>query len=218
MSSRLKQLEARIAELEKLAAEVVRLGGFLAEGKFLETTTLQNKAEEWYRGARALLEKENFSGLNDFDQCYRFHYPDPLNKAQTTVDWSCIWAYVYHPALNAEHFKLNFPYFAQKVAKGTALLRSCVSEVKSRELSMLGELSFVVAADEFETAHNLLKSSQDETILRASGVVARVALERHFRTVALERGVTITTNPPKKAPKGRDQSDGSAEGNQVDET
>jgi hypothetical protein len=60
-------------------------------------------------------------------------------------------------------------------------------------------LSFVVAADEFETASNLLQSSSDETITRASGIVARVALERHFRTVAQEGGVTVTTNPPSKA-------------------
>ena len=199
MSSHLKQLEARIAELDQLAEEVIRLGGLRADGNFAEAIGLEAKAEEWYRGARALLERENFSGLSEFDLCYKFHYSDPLNPGKTTVDWACIWAYIYHNASNVQHLKLNFPYFAQRVTKGTALLRSCVSEVKSRELSVLGELSFVVASDEFETAYNLLQSSQDETIVRASGVVARVALERHLRTVAQERGVTIEKNPPTKA-------------------
>ncbi|HXN23393.1 MAG TPA: DUF4145 domain-containing protein [Candidatus Dormibacteraeota bacterium] len=199
MSSHLKQLAARIVELDGLGVEVIRLGQLLADGKWIEASGLKDKAEEWYRGGRALLERENFSGLADFDFCYRAHYPDPLDKNKTTVDWSCIWAYIYSPLTTQQHFQIQFPYFAQKIAKGTALLRSCVSEVKSRELSILGELSFVVAADEFETAHNLLQSSREETIIRASGVIARVALERHFRTVAQERNVTIIKNSATKA-------------------
>lgn len=199
MPSHLKQLEARIKELDKLYAEVLLAAQAHADGDPKGTADLKQKAEEWYRGARGLLERENFSGLQAFDWCYDAYYPDIHDKTKMTRDFSCISYFIYAPVFNQMSTKSTLQYFNQTMAKARALLNACVSEVKSRELSLLGELSFVVAGDEFETASNLLGSSQEETITRASGVIARVALERHFRTVAQERGVTIVKNPPTKA-------------------
>ena len=199
MSSHLRQLEARIKELNRLFSEVLLCAQALADGDLVGSADLKRKAEEWYRGARGLLERENFSGLQAFDWCYEAYYPDIQDKTKMSKDFSCISYFIYMPFYNQMSVKTNLPYFNQKMGKAMALLNACVSEVKSRELSILGDLSFVVAADEFETASNLLQSSHEETITRASGVVARVALERHFRTVAQERGVTIATNPPSKA-------------------
>jgi hypothetical protein len=198
VSSHLKQLEGRIKELDKLYAEVSLATRAHAEGDPQGTADLKQKAEEWYRGARGLLERENFSGLQAFDWCYDAYYPDIRDKTKMTRDFSCI-SYFIYAGYSPMNTNSSLPYFCGTMAKARALLNACVSEVKSRELSVLGELSFVVAADEFETASNLLQSSQEETIIRASGVVARVALERHFRTVAQERNVTIVKNPPTKA-------------------
>jgi hypothetical protein len=129
--------------------------------------------------------RENFSGLPEFDWLYRSGYwDDPQKQTGFHLDYSCISAFISHPTLDRMHYQTVFPYFAQKIAAGDAFIHACISEVKSREISILGELSFVVAADEFETASNLLQSSHKETIIRASGVIARVALERHLRTVA----------------------------------
>jgi hypothetical protein len=198
VSSRLKSLQNRIAELNKLSVEVIALGKCLSEGDWIGGSNIAVKAEDWYRGSRALLERENFSGMEEFDLCYRAYYPDVFNKTQMVLDPTCIYAFVYSPVLNQMVTQSHYPFFAQKIAKGTALLNACVSEVKSRELPILGDLSFVVASDEFETASNLLQSSREETIVRASGVVARVALERHIRTVAEERNVTILKKSPHK--------------------
>ena len=74
-----------------------------------------------------------------------------------------------------------------------------MSEVKSRELPITSELSFAVALDEFETAKNLLDASSETSIVRASGVVARVALDRHLFTVAESRQIPIEKHPPSKA-------------------
>ena len=198
MSSHMKQLEARIKELDKLYAEVLLSAQSHADGDPKGTADLKQKGEEWYRGARALLERENFSGLQGFDWCYDAYHPDIYDKTKMTRSFSCISYFVY-ASYNSMSTKINLPFFCETMAKGRALLNACLSEVKSRELSLLGELSFVVAADEFETASNLLQSSPQETITRASGVIARVALERHFRTVAQEHGVSIVKNPPTKA-------------------
>jgi hypothetical protein len=198
VSSHLKQLEARIKELDKLYAEVFQSAQAHAEGDPKGTADLKQKAEEWYRGARGLLERENFSGLPAFDWCYEAYYPDIHDTSRMTRSFSCI-SYFIYAGYNSMSTKTSLPYFCETMVKARSLLNACVSEVKSRELSLLGELSFVVAADEFETASNLFRSSQEETITRASGVVARVALERHFRTVAQERSVTIVKNPPTKA-------------------
>jgi hypothetical protein len=60
-------------------------------------------------------------------------------------------------------------------------------------------LSYALAADEFEKAQGLLDDGKgDEPIMRASGVVVRVALERHLFTVAEARNLTIILNPPTK--------------------
>jgi hypothetical protein len=104
MSSHLKQLDARIAELNKLGVEVIHLGGLLGQGKWLEASALKDKAEEWYRGGRALLERENFSGLADFDLCYRAHYPDPVHKNQTTVDWPLCTRVIPNSQVSAANF------------------------------------------------------------------------------------------------------------------
>ena len=198
MSAHLKQLDARIKELDKLYAGVLLSAQAHAEGDPKGSADLKQKAEEWYRGARGLLERENFSGLQAFDWCYEAYYPDIHDKTKMARSFSCI-SYFIYAGYNSMSTKTNLPFFYETMAKARALLNACVSEVKSRELSLLGELSLVVAADEFETASNLFHSSQEETITRASGVVARVALERHLRTVAQERNVTIVKNPPTKA-------------------
>jgi hypothetical protein len=200
VSSHLKQLESRVRELTELGREVLKRAAARADGNIVDALGLEEVTENWFRGSRALLVRENFSGLRDFDWCYEAYYPDIHDKTKLSKDWSCISMFVYYPAGNRQHDKLNLPYFSRKVTKCMALVASCVSEVKSRELAIIGELSYIVAADEFDTAKSLLDSSQDDTIVRASGIVGRVALERHIRTVAEQHPeITIIKNPPGKA-------------------
>ena len=61
-------------------------------------------------------------------------------------------------------------------------------------------------ADEFATADTiLLEAKGQEVFVRVSGVIARVALERHLFTVIDQRGILITVNPPhKKKPEAQD--------------
>jgi hypothetical protein len=42
------------------------------------------------------------------------------------------------------------------------------------------------------------KYNNDDVFVRVSGIVARVALERHIRTVAEARNIVIVRNPPNK--------------------
>jgi hypothetical protein len=71
--------------------------------------------------------------------------------------------------------------------------------MKSRELPLKTQLSFAISADEFERAAELVDSSGgDEVLLRAGGVVGRVALERHLWTVIDSHGITVALNPPTK--------------------
>jgi hypothetical protein len=193
MSSHLTQLEKRIAELEALAEMVVVLAKNFAAGN--QPGDLPVKGEEWYRGARSLLVSQDFSGLPDFDQCYRA-YITVNGKSQ--IVWSTIAPFIHFGTVNELHLQSTLPFFIQTFGKARALLRACASEVKSRELPITTELSFAVSKDEFETAKNLLESSGEESIVRASGVVARVALERHLLTVAESRTIQIEKNPPHK--------------------
>ena len=90
--------------------------------------------------------------------------------------------------------------------KARALLRSVIDEILSRELPVKTQLSFELVAEEFTTAETiLLEAKGQEVFYRVSGVIARVALERHLFTVADQRGIVITVNPPhKKKPEAQD--------------
>jgi hypothetical protein len=196
--SKLTQLEKRVGELNALGIEVIKLGGLLADEKWLEGSAIREKGEEFYRGARALLEAQGFSGLAAFDWCYYAYYPDVFDKSKNKMDLSCIHSFIHNNILDSMHVKAVYPGFAGTMSKAIALLKSCVAELKSREVPIRSELSFVVVSDEFEAAGEILKLSNNEAIIRASGVIAGVALERHFRTVADERNVAVVKNPPAK--------------------
>jgi len=205
MGTKLIQLERRVTELEKLADDVA----YLAERQ----TRMENvqpelsiKGQQWYRGARELLVQQDFSGLNEFENCYRYHVESHEMRAFSDIE-----QYINRGTSDRNKFagqseaQEHYGLFAECFAKARALFLAALEEVKSRELPVKSALSFAVSADEFETAQELLKASKDEPILRASGVVARVALERHLFTVAEARGIQIQINPPtKKKPEAQD--------------
>ena len=60
-------------------------------------------------------------------------------------------------------------------------------------------LSFAVAENEFDSAESLVKENRgNEVMVRAGGVIGRVALELHLWTVADSRALTVVKNPPTK--------------------
>ena len=56
MLSKSTRLEKRVSELVALGIEVVHLGKLLSEGRWLEGSAIREKGEEFYHGARGLLE------------------------------------------------------------------------------------------------------------------------------------------------------------------
>lgn len=190
MASKLVQLQQRIDQLEALAKEIPRLVDGLQRGDPNAQPDLSMKGERWYRGARELLKQSNFSGIEAFDSCYGHNEPWYNLKFVLHADPNEIRKYGNPPQC--------FDDFRTAFLKSRAMLIAVLEELQSRELPVITQLSFRVAANEFETARELLQASTVEPILRASGVVARVALERHLFTVAESRSVPILKNPPHK--------------------
>jgi hypothetical protein len=92
-----------------------------------------------------------------------------------------------------------FKDFGQVFRRARSVLAALEAELSSRELPVKTELSFEVSASELDTAKQLLDDSRgQEALIRASGVIARVALERHLYTVVDSRSITIIKNPPHK--------------------
>ncbi len=133
----------------------------------------------------------HFSGLKEFDECYRgdsyIHgLAGAIHRTRAEI------ARYSQPREVEQDFVRQF-----REARG--LLSSLIEEITSRELLAASQLSFVLAADEFDTAQRLYQvAHKDETFLRAAGVVARVALERHLFTVADSHQVEVQVNPPTK--------------------
>jgi hypothetical protein len=201
MKTKLLQIEIRIAELEKLADEILKLGEDLSNGKIHQPEFL-TKTQRWYRGSRAILEENNFSGIDEFNYCY-ISEDDRHRRSFTDIEkYSMIGANSHKnanlwnsPNQGKEYFGLFSEYFQ----KARSLLLSSVEEILSRELPIKTQLSLSIVSDEIDTAKNILKeNSSDEVGLRLSGFITRIALERHLLTVANSRSIIIELNPPKK--------------------
>jgi hypothetical protein len=193
MRTKTHRFQQRLEELEKLAGELQELAEehFHSDSATGAQPTLAIKGQRWYRGARALLEEYEFSDLGRFDVCFR-----------SSLGWE---EYVLLPKYDLHGDYAKRRHFKESFLEARSLLHGAFEELISRELSVVSELSFAVATDEFETASSLFEASEDEPIVRASGVVARVALERHLFTVAEARSIQIQLNPPTK--KKADVSD-----------
>jgi hypothetical protein len=182
MSLKLLQLEERIRALELLADEVGQLSKKQSKQPLSGQPELNIKGQRWYRGARELMVQQQFSGLAEFEQYYVQILKDIIGG---------------HPQVTGspemyEEFMVTFN-------AARALLFAVVDEIESRELPLKTQLSFAVSADEFDRASELVSAAAcDGAILRAGGVVGRVALERHLWTVVDARGITVLKNPPHK--------------------
>jgi hypothetical protein len=179
MRTKTHRFQQRLEELEKLAGELQELAEehFHSDSATGAQPALAIKGQRWYRGARALLEEYEFSDLGRFDVCFR-----------SSLGWE---EYVLLPKYDLHGDYAKRRHFKESFLEARSLLHGAFEELISRELSVVSELSFAVATDEFETASSLFEASEDEPIVRASGVVARVALERHLFTVAEARSIQI---------------------------
>lgn len=181
MNQKLTQLTQRIKVLEALADEVGELA--LKQCQFQDVQpNLNVKGQRWYRGARELLVQQESSGRIEFDREYHQRLQGVFTGNPYRLE-------------NAG----DFGPFIRSFRAARALLMAVVDEIESRELPLKTQLSFAVSADEFDRALELVSSSRgDEAILRAGGVVARVALERHLWTVIESRSIAVVKNPPHK--------------------
>lgn len=213
MQTKLVQVQQRIDELEALANEVAALAARLKDGEKVQPDLSVN-GQRWYRGAREILVQARSSALEEFDQCYDSsrvpvragavlggrHFTDIEQYISTNTDSS--W-FVDQSRQDREN---QYGLFSKDFQKARALLISVIDEIWSRELSVTTQLSFELVVDEFTTAEAiLLEAKGQEVFHRVSGMIARVALERHLFTVADQRGIVITANPPhKKKPEAQD--------------
>ncbi len=199
MSTSLQALQQRVDELERLADEVLRLAVQVRNG-ILSHPDLSVKGERWYRGARELLVQQGFSGLNEFDACYNSSLrPESQRPGSRPARSHDIELYLRVPQVTPEAFA-GFSLWFQRAR---ALFVSVLDEVASRALPMRTQLSLAVSADELNKAEEILAHwGGDEVMLRVSGVIARVALERHLFTLAETKAVTVSVNPPSKSNAG----------------
>jgi hypothetical protein len=182
----LHQLKRRIAELDAVAGEVDTLMERLSHKESVQPE-LSIKGQQWYRGARELMLRNDYSGLKEFDDCYE-------GKIQLGISY-----YIQSIELTSGVESLVLKDFRQSFRTARSLLSALEAELSSRELPVKTELSFEVSASELDTAEQLLEDSKgQEALIRASGVIARVALERHLYTVVDSRSITIIKNPSHK--------------------
>ncbi|SRR6266496_2185467 len=191
MRTKLIQLEQRVQELEKMAREIGAMARkFEAGGNNLQPE-LSIKGRTWYLAALGLIEKLYPERAEWFENCYS------SNGGMTK----------FLDAVSSTAFeKRHYLNFLTSFAQARGLVLGSLERAKSLQFDALIQLSSALVSDEFETAHQLFDVAKgDESILRAAGTVARVALERHLHTIADARSVSIEVNPPnKKKPEAQD--------------
>jgi hypothetical protein len=187
VNTRLIQLQQRVRQLEVLAQDIGPLAERYYRDEWPVDDELSLKGQRWYRGSRELLAQHESSSLKEFEECYR------------STDDSYFDLEPVLSAKNRRSIGMPLEEFQRGFRKARALVQALEHELLSRELPVVTQLSFSVAADELEKAEMLLReNSNHEVIVRASGVIGRVALERHLWTVVESRGITVTRNPPSK--------------------
>jgi hypothetical protein len=199
MNTKLLQLEQRVKELDLMAQEVDKLAHSLANDGIAQPELL-NKGHAWHRGARELLVQQRSTALKEFDECYiHMEYNAFLGRQERDrIDIERYFS--LDLSVNDQPCEeSDYPFFYKLFAKACSLVRATLEEVKSRELPVVTQLSFAVSCGEFDTALDLLtQSSGNDAVVRAAGVVARVALERHLLTVADIRSVAVAASSPNK--------------------
>ena len=191
MITQLIQVQQRICELESLADEIGRLVDkyYLDDGSI--DCELSQKGQKWYRGCREILAHNKLSALGEFEECYRSPSQDHRD-AYYNLDHVL-------SAKSRRQIGMTSPQFWDGFRKARSLVLASTEELLSRELPIATRLSFSMVQDEFEKAAAILADNRsDEVMIRASGVVARVALERHLWTIADSRNLTVAKNPPNK--------------------
>lgn len=177
MNTRLVQLQQRIHQLETVAEEIVPLVERYYQDDHSADRDLSLKGQQWYRGCRELLAQNKLSSLREFEECY-------FSSSERYADHHCD----LEPVLSArsrQNIGMRLEEFEEGFRKARSLVRASEDELLSRELPILTRLSFSVAENEFETAEMLVTENRsNEVMIRASGVIGRVALERHLWTVA----------------------------------
>jgi hypothetical protein len=203
MNTRLVQLQQRIQQLEALAQDI----GSLAERYYRDENVFDDlslKGQRWYRASRELLSQHGSSGLEEFEKCYSASDDPSPGRLRVKTAY-----YDLEPVLSAKNRQsigMTLEQFQWVFRKARTLVVALEDELLSRELPVVTQLSSLISADEFDKADQLLSENRgDEVLLRAAGVIARVALERHLFTVADARGLTIVVNPASK--KKHDVSD-----------
>ncbi len=189
MQMKISEIEKRLAELETLADEVAELTHRQTSGLSVQPE-LSIKGWQWYRGARELLVVNDLPMLDQFDACFG----DAVGSTALAYSLSGICC----ARVGSTGEKRDYSWVAGEFQKVRSIVLAAVEEFRSRLLSLKSILSYSVSADAFDNARSLLEAGEDEATLRAGGVVAKVALERHLLTVADSRCVTIPVNPPTK--------------------
>jgi hypothetical protein len=195
MNTRLVQLQQRIRQLEKVAEELVPLVEQYYRDDRSADGDLSLKGQQWYRGCRGLLAQNELSSLTEFEECYRSSSDDDYYNLEPVLS-----------ARSRRSIGMTLDQFWEGFRKARSLVCASEDELLSRELPIVTRLSFAVAESEFESAESLVAENRNnEVMIRASGVIGRVALERHLWTVADSRGLTVAKKPPTK--KVADMSD-----------
>jgi len=170
-----------------MATELQGLAQRFHAGDATAQPSLSIKCHIWRMGAQGVLEKIYPEKVEWFERCYGGD--NGMHRLTTT----------FNIRFDLEDCARDYRYFMESFATARGLLQGSLERLKSLELDTLIQLSSVLVSDEFETALQLFDTSKgDESILRAAGTVARVALERHLFTIAEARNVTIEVNPPNK--------------------
>lgn len=166
MSKSLKVIKQQVDALIKKSDEITQLAMRLQKDQSIRQELL-SAYQEWYRTSRELLRRNSFSGLPEFDQAYG----GPGDNFDFYINHYDGSTGVYDPKYN-QHFEIPF-------RNQVALLGSLPSEIESRSHSLLSHLSSEISMDELEQARTLLSNG----FVRGAGAIARVALERHIKTI-----------------------------------
>ena len=139
----------------------------------------QIEYQAWYSLACRLIDRLMPERLSEFKSCY-------LDDDPKTGNYYSMSLFFLKKGGFYSSFQEYIPYYKENYLRQLSILAGVFSCIDSSLLDIKGEIIYEYQEDEIEAAREVSKIS-----LRAAGIIGRVVIEKHLKTIAEEHTIEV---------------------------
>jgi hypothetical protein len=178
-----------LKELDELVREGTRILGQVQGAKKIDHFKLGLVYESWYTKALAAISQLIPQRQAEFVEAYRREKRRQVDAETYTIGDFLIGLSLDKAGQPVFDTKMNF---AAKMLRQITIVQAALQTLPSVLRNVRGALLAELLDSDITTGRELLRSNH----FRSAGAVAGVVLEKHFRAVAIQRGLTMMKKSP----------------------